>query len=122
MTTRDNQRPGPVDSLDAADAQQILDDLQDTIGRLLEDFRTNRIADAPSAVGRIDELLTQLMGMTRPTSRQIRQLKLLAGLHSQLQLTLAQKKDEASRRLADALRGHNGLKVYRNALSADTAT
>ena len=122
MTTPDNQRPGPVDSLDAADAQQILDNLQDTIGRLLEDSRTDRMAEAFSAVERIDELLTQLMGMTRPTSRQVRQLKLLAGLHSQLQLTLAQKKDEASRRLADALRGHNGLKAYRNAVSADTAT
>ena len=122
MTTRDNQLPGPVDSLDAADTQQVLDDLQDTIGRLLEDSRTDRMADAPPAVERIDELLMQLTGMTRPTSRQIRQLKLLAGLHSQLQLTLAQKKDEASRRLADALRGHNGLKAYRNAISADTAT
>jgi len=122
MTTRDNQRPGPVDSLDAADAQQILDDLQDTIGRLLEDSRTDRMADASPAVGRIEALLTQLMGMTRPTSRQVRQLKLIGRLHSQLQLALAQKKDEVSRRLAGALRGHNGLKAYRNAVSADTVT
>ena len=117
MTTPDIERPGPSEELDAAGAKEVLDSLQGTVSRLLENVRRDRTTDAAPAVKCVDALLVQLKGMIHPTAEQVEQLDRIVALHRQVQLAVAQGKDEVGRRLAGARRGHNGLKAYRNAVT-----
>ncbi len=96
-----------------------LDELEATLSQSLIDARSDRLEQAADTIDRMTELLAELAGIAGPLSAHAEQVRQVHQLYGELQLVLAQKKDDVGKQIGNSARGQAGLSVYRNANARD---
>ncbi len=102
------------------DVRAMLDDLQASLSQALIDARSDRVAEAADAIDRAGETMTQLASLAGPLADHGEQIDAIHKLYGELQLVMAQKKDDAGRKRGKSIRGQVGLRGYRSATSKPT--